>query len=271
MDSIKIRPGFIRHSWPEKAGLKIYRPYGIDEYLFLHFWNSVQIELNGQVITTEPHACIIINRNTPQIYYWKEALTHDWFRMTGDVPAFLGKYGLKTNTIYYPKNYNFITSITRKLELENTVENLYSDELCDCYLNNLFIQLARELSPNQNQFKLLNTQTKNTLKKLRYQLSLEYDKKWTISSMAEFVNFSPSYLHATYKNYYGVSPIQDLIAIRMQQATILLSDNKESVNEIAELLGYPNTQQFIRQFTKSIGISPLKYRKLALRRIENEE
>ena len=62
-----------------------------------------------------------------------------------------------------------------------------------------------------------------------------------------------------------------LITIRMQQATILLSDNKESVNEIAEMLGYPNTQQFIRQFTKSMGISPLKYRKSALRKIENEE
>ncbi len=263
MDSIKIRSGFIRHSWPEKAGLKIDRPNGIDEYLFLHFWTPVQIELYGQVITTQPNACIIIHRNTPQLYYWKEPLTHDWFRMIGDVPSFLEKYGLKTNTIYYPKNFSFITSLTRKLELEYTVESLYSDELCECYLKNLFIQLARELSPNQNQFKVLNTQTKNTLKKLRYQLSLEYDKKWTISSMAEFVNFSPSYLHATYKNYYGVSPIQDLITIRMQQATILLSDNKISVNEIAEKLGYPNTQQFIRQFTKSIGISPLKYRKSA--------
>ncbi len=271
MDSIKIRSGFIRHSWPEKAGLQIYRPNGVDEYLFVHFWNPVQINLNGEIINTNPHACIIINRGTPHIYCWNEALTQDWFRITGNVPAFLDMYGLKTNTIYYPKNYSFITSLTRKLELEDTVENSYSDELCACYLNNLFIQLARELAPNQNQFKLLNTQTKNTLKKLRYQLSLEYDKKWTISSMAEFVNFSPSYLHATYKNYYGVSPIQDLITIRMQQATILLSDNNESVNEIAEMLGYPNTQQFIRQFTKSMGISPLKYRKSALRKIENEE
>ena len=230
--------------------------------MFLHFWNPCQIELNGKKITTNPHACIIIHSGTPQIYSWKEPLTHDWFRMTGDVVSFLEKYGLKTNTIYYPSNFSFITSLTRKLELEYTVTNDFHDELCDCYLNNLFILLSREISSNNNPNDLLNSQTKEELKRLRYQLVLESDKKWTISSMAKFCSLSPSYLHAIYKRYYGISPMQDLIAIRMQQATDLLIEDKKSINEISEILGYPSTSQFIRQFTKTMGISPHRYRKL---------
>ena len=37
---------------------------------------------------------------------------------------------------------------------------------------------------------------------------------------------------------------------------------KKSINEISEILGYPSPSQFIRQFTKTMGISHHRYRKL---------
>ena len=38
----------IRHDWPEKAGFTLVRPTGIEIYTFLHFMNSVEIEINGE-------------------------------------------------------------------------------------------------------------------------------------------------------------------------------------------------------------------------------
>ena len=259
MGIITFKPGYIRHSWPEKPGLSIYRPNGTFEYSFLHFWNSFEINLNGKTFKTKPHACIIFKKGTPQIFSSEEASTQDWFRMRGDVEEIIHKYGIEFDTIYYPKNYDFITSLTRKMELEFTVKGKYFSELCNAYLDQLFIELSREISTEQTSISV-NSQTKEHLKTLRLQLSLEYDKKWCIDDMAKFVNLSPSYLYATYKRYYGVSPMHDLIAIRMQQAMTLLNDSQKTVNEIAEILGYPNSSHFIRQFTKYKGISPLKYR-----------
>ena len=261
---IRLKARYIRHRWPEKPGLSIYRPNGIDEYLFLHLWNPFKIRLNEKTIITKPHACLIYHNKTPQIYSSKEASTQDWFRMSGDVEEILAKYGLETNKIYYPKNYSFITSLTRKMELECAIENKYHTELCNSHLNNLFIQLSREISSSSNSNEILNSQTKEQLKKLRSILALEYDKKWNIADMATAINLSPSYLHATYKKYYGISPLQDLINIRIHQATILLTDDKKSISEISETLGYPSPSQFIRQFTKTIGISPLKYRNFTI-------
>lgn len=258
---LRIRPGFVRHNWPEKAGKNIFRPNGIEEFLFLHFWNSFEIELNGQIIKTAPHACIILKKGTPQNYRWDEPATQDWFRVVGDVETVLNNYNIKTDTIYYPKNYSFITSLTRKIELECTIADTYSLEICNNYLNNLFILLSREISSvNQVVASSLNIQTKEQLRKLRFEFSMNYSKKWTVQDMADFINVSPSYLHATYKSYYGVSPIQDLINVRMQQAAILLSDPDKTVTEISVLLGYPTSQQFIRQFKKNMGVSPLTYR-----------
>ena len=125
MGLIKICPNYIRHSWPEKPGMTINRPNGINEYLFLHFWNSFEIELNGETIITKPHACIIFKKNTPQNYHSSEPSTHDWFRMVGNVEELLNKYNLKCNEIYYPKNYNFIPSLVRKMEVENTTKKAH--------------------------------------------------------------------------------------------------------------------------------------------------
>lgn len=261
MELVRIKSGYIRHSWPEKPGLTINRPRGISEYLFLHFYTSFEIIIDGEKIQTKPHACIILKKQTPQFYYSREESTHDWFRLEGDVESLLARYGLKTNTIYYPKNYSFITSLTRRMELESLSEKEFHEELCNSHLNNLFIQLRRETTEKITK-DVLNPETIEQLKRLHFTLILNYDKKWTIEAMAKEISLSPSYLHATYKKYYGISPIQDLITIRTHQATVLLTDNTKSIREISEAIGYSSTSQFIRQFTKSIGISPLKYRKL---------
>lgn len=260
MGLIKICTNYIRHSWPEKPGMTINRPNGISEYLFLHFWNSFEIELNGKIITTKPHACIIYKKGTPQNYHSNEASTHDWFRMVGNVEELLKKYNLECNVIYYPKNYSFITSLVRKMEVESTTKNKYHTQLCDIYINELLTLLSREVYLENTSNTTINPQTKEQLKHLRLQLSLHCDKRWNISSMAKLINLSSSYLFASYKKYYGVSPMQDLIAIRMQHALTLLNGTNKTINEISEELGYPNSSRFIKQFTKNVGISPNKYR-----------
>ncbi|MBO5200645.1 MAG: DUF4838 domain-containing protein [Clostridia bacterium] len=257
---VSIAPGYIRHAWPEKAGFSIYRPNGIPQYSFFHFWNSFEIVLDGKVIKTEPHACIIYKAGTPQIYKCDQPAIHDWFRMTGDVEGLMHKYGLSFNTVYYPQQHDFITSLTRKLETENTVKDEYYKELSFNRINELFILFARAVSPDSQGGGAVNSRTVEQLKTLRRQLSLEYDKKWTISDMAKFINLSESYLYASYKRYYGVSPMQDLISIRIHQAITLLNDSDMPINEISEKLGYPSTSHFIRQFTKVNGTSPLKFR-----------
>lgn len=261
MNSVRIKSGYIRHRWPVKSDFSIYRPIGIHEYLFLHFYTPFEIRLGDKTVKTKSHACIIIEKNTPQIYRCNEESVHDWFRLEGDVEGLLASYGLKTNTIYYPKNHSFITSLTRRMELESREKREYYEELCNSHLNNLFIQLSREVSEKASS-ESLNPQTVDQLKKLRFTLACEYNKKWTIDSMAKEISLSASYLHAAYKKYYGISPMQDLITMRIHEATIMLSSNTKSIREISDALGYPSTSQFIRQFTKSIGISPLKYRKL---------
>lgn len=49
----------VRHSYPENAGFYIDRKKGHGDFTFLHFYNSVEILLEGNLVKTEPHSNIL--------------------------------------------------------------------------------------------------------------------------------------------------------------------------------------------------------------------
>ena len=56
----------IRHEWPEKDDFCINRPRGRKDYTFLHFFNRVDLLINGVRQKTSPHACIFFPPGIPQ-------------------------------------------------------------------------------------------------------------------------------------------------------------------------------------------------------------
>lgn len=250
----------IRHSWPEIANFVLNRPRGSDEYIFLHFWTPMQILIDGQIITTKPHACIIFNTGTPQYFTAPEIFTHDWMHITGSVAKYIEYFNLKFDTIYYPKNYDFITELIRELEQEFTSHSEYYLDIENFKIKELFAKLSRAVNENETRIPL-NAKTIELLKTLRLNLCTNYSEQWTIESMAKFIGLSPSYLYASYKMYYKISPIKDLISIRIERSKSLLSSTNITTQDIAKALGYANTTHFIRQFTKNVGVPPSSYRK----------
>ena len=250
----------IRHAWPERGGFQMKRPNGAEEYIFLHFWSPVYITFNGQEVITQPHACIIYNIGTPQYFGWNNDSVHDWFHLTGDLPKLLKKLHIPLDTVFYPQNYNFITDIVRDMEMEIWGKSEFYEVIYESKLNELFVKLSRELSSSAPEI-YINAKTQELLQNLRHKLCYDFYQNWTIENMAAYIGLSPSYLHATYKQFYKISPMKDLISIRMERAKSLLFRTKFSISEIARQLGYANTSHFIRQFTQNEGTSPAKYRK----------
>lgn len=251
----------VRHACPEFKDLeKTIRSKDIlNDFVFLHFWNPMQISYHGKVITTFPNACIIFSPGELLHLVSKDSGVHDLIHISSDISELLKSYDIEPNRIYYPKNDDFITDMVHKLGVENRSGDLYSDKLCECLLNEFFIRLSREIKLANNNDNL-DGHTEEQFKRLRKLLHCDYTKHWEISEMARHINLSPSYLYSVYKKLYGVSPLQDLINIRIQYAKNMLTESRKSVSDIAALLGYSSSSHFIRQFTKNVGVSPLKYR-----------
>lgn len=86
-------------------------------------------------------------------------------------------------------------------------------------------------------------------------------KKVTLKDAAAVVFLSPKYLSRTFKEYAGKGFNDYKLALKMEEAKIFLLKTGYTVEQIAERLGYENSESFIRQFKKITRKTPTEFRK----------
>lgn len=246
-----------RHNWPEEAGFVIDRPRGLQEYIFLHFKTEVEILVGGEIVTAPPGSVLIYNMDTPQWYRSPGPLLHDWMHMEGDIASLLFSQGLEPDRLYRLKNSAFITLLVQQIELELVTKQAAGAQMIDLKLRELLILLGRGLASHE---KKPDSAAITRLQQVRTTVFSQLSKPWTVSDMAELAFLSPSRFHGVYRAAFGISPMDDLIQARIDNAKIRLSDTDESIQQIAEQLGYQNVTHFSRQFKAFTGMSPSAFR-----------
>lgn len=246
-----------RHAWPEKAGFCIDRPRGLQEYTFLHFHQSMEILVDGEVLAVPPGAVIVYAPDTPQWFRSPEALTHDWMHMEGNVAAFLSEAGLEPDKLYYPANGAFITPILRQIELEVLTKQPDSAALSELKFRELLLLLARSCAGQEEK---PDSAAVKQLRQVRKTVFSQLDQPWTVSQMAALAYLSPSRFHALYRAAFGISPMDDLIRARIDTAKNRLADTDLPVQTLAGELGYRNVTHFCRQFKSLTGQTPSVFR-----------
>lgn len=88
-----------------------------------------------------------------------------------------------------------------------------------------------------------------------------YMENLSLEAVAAQVNISPTYLSKKFKSSTGFGYKEYLINVRIQEASNMLLETNESINEIAAKCGFNDSDYFGNAFKRTKGISPLKYRK----------
>ena len=248
-----------RHRWPEAAGFELTRPTGMPEYIFIHVFNAVEIELKGERIPVRPGGCICYNIGTPQYLYSAAPLLHDWMHLSAEAGPLLREFGVPLDTVVYPEDTSFLTAGICDIELEINSERPFRDRLADAMGEMLLIRFARA-STEGGEGSPVNPELRQRLYALRAELFAHLERNWTIEQMAAQLHLSPSRFFAVYKALFGTSPANDLIHARIDAARTALAGTGLSVTRLAEQLGYANVTHFSRQFRQQTGISPRAYR-----------
>jgi AraC-like DNA-binding protein len=82
----------------------------------------------------------------------------------------------------------------------------------------------------------------------------------TLEQIAKHVHLHPNYLVRYFNKHFAVSPLKYLNRKRMQKAKSLLGATSLSVKEVAERVGYPDTNHFAKAFRRENSRSPTEYR-----------
>lgn len=90
-----------------------------------------------------------------------------------------------------------------------------------------------------------------------------YREKIYLSDLAEQTNLNEQYFCRLFKKAIGHSPMEYINEYRIKQTKRLLEETNLSVTEICLECGYNNLGNFLREFRKYTGTTPLQYRKNA--------
>lgn len=93
---------------------------------------------------------------------------------------------------------------------------------------------------------------------------LETEGLPSVSYVASQLNISPGYLSDMLKQESGKTAIDHIHYYLISEAKNRLTNNEQSVSEIAYALGFENLSYFSRLFKKTTGISPVVFKKLSL-------
>ena len=88
-----------------------------------------------------------------------------------------------------------------------------------------------------------------------------YDEPAPVAAMARLGGMSERSLVRRFQRATGMSPIQYIHAIRIEEAKQMLEATKEPVEAIAHDLGYEDASFFVRLFKRDVKLTPSQYRR----------
>lgn len=97
-----------------------------------------------------------------------------------------------------------------------------------------------------------------------------YPNPLSVNRIAESCHGPSSELQQIFIRIYGVSLMDYLNRVRMDQARYLLTHSRLFIKQIAELVGMPVAADFSRKFKEKEGMAPTEYRKRA-RKLDTDQ
>ena len=147
--------------------------------------------------------------------------------------------------------HKLFTLMFNEYENKNTAYN----EIIRCYVIEFLLHTLRSL----NIFTKQNT-SPSVNSVLEY-IEKNYAEEISLSQISKELNYSLQHLSKKIKEETGLTFIEHLQNVRINQACCLLANTSKSISEICTLSGYNDIKHFNSIFKKNIGVSPSAYRK----------
>ncbi len=116
-------------------------------------------------------------------------------------------------------------------------------------------KFVRHTQPTEHSLKMMSN-----MRNVLYKIENEYNTQLTLEQLAEVANLSPNYFCRFFKKVTSRTPIEYLIAYRINIAEYMLRTTDHSMTDIALACGFTDVSHFIKYFRKHKGITPKQYR-----------
>lgn len=163
-----------------------------------------------------------------------------------------------------PQNFSHILKPCEKdfINICNILDNIAQELNCIGVFSNQYLQnCVYNMLILLYRIKKTSPELSLPMMKIQTFMDTNYSNINSIQDIADKFCLSSSHLSRTFKTYSGYSPVEYLLNIRLYRAQQLLIYSDLNINEISAEIGFKDTNNFIRQFSKRFKVSPLKFRK----------
>lgn len=124
-------------------------------------------------------------------------------------------------------------------------------------IHDFFVSVLNKIFENPNLY--LDCGYNPHVQEIISYITQNYDKQLSVKSVAEAICLSPSYLMHVFKQETGKTFHAYLTEYRIKMAAQLLKTHRYKVYEVADMVGFCNTEHFGKVFKSVMGCSPTKY------------
>ena len=134
------------------------------------------------------------------------------------------------------------------------IQNCVNYEECFELLSSLCRTMVRKVDGyTQQQYSL-------KIKSAVDYIKLHYNQEISRDIIAEHVGVSPNYISAIFKKEMGMTLVEYIKQVRIENAKQLLRGSDLRINEIADIVGFSDGYYFSRIFKELVGVTPTQYR-----------
>lgn len=152
-----------------------------------------------------------------------------------------------------------ITSCLRNILREMELKQPGYEDICQAFMEILIIRLMRSTGlsvPAEPQ----NNVGNHHCAAVRRYIDHHFKESLTLDQLAEEAHMNKFYLSHSFKQEYGISPINYMISRRLEESKYLLAETDLSMSQIAQLLGFSSLSYFSQVFHRTQKITPMEYR-----------
>ncbi len=147
-------------------------------------------------------------------------------------------------------------------EFLNIKNNDYQDEIKDALFSYFILMLNKTNGLANDDTVCSDKKTSQLVLEIIEYFNNNHKQRLTLEELADKFFVSKATLNYSFKNVTTCSPMEYLLNIRINKAKELLTENKKTINEIANECGFSSPNYFGLIFKKKEGISPAAFRKI---------
>lgn len=239
---------------------RITRDRGRVDYQIIYLLKGKGYYNFGKGFVEVPEGSLIVYLpDQPQNYEYrfKDSTELYWLHFSGyAVRDTLARCNLLGKQMHYIGTQSAYAELFKKIIHEVQIKKPLFQNIVSANLNELFCYMARELTGRVSQNIVMSN---DYFKNITIFMSSNYNKKIKVEELAEMCNLSLHRFTHKFKDLIGMTPIEYLTKIRIDEAKYLLSNSFLNISEISSIVGYDNPLYFSRVFKKVTGLSPRNY------------